>query len=355
MPVDRVVANLEKRLAKNSKDATAHYLLGRTYYAVFCGTDKKFLRFYGTPEDPQFSREQPSFYEFHELKPKHDSATISIARKAIHHLKAANSLGGGELGLYPLTLACVYEASQSIASFVQPGANRATFRQRALALYQRSFQAARNDKHETAQRPMTYEKWISVEAGEAVLRLDPNSNLKPAIKERLAQLEKLPNGPITPIIFSVSRYARLGELLDPLKRVQFDLDGTGAKQIVPWIKPDTALLVWLPDESKPITTGRQLFGSATWWLMPSNGFEALKLLDDNANGWIEGKELGALAMWQDANQDGKSAPREVKRLGQVGVTGLRTTWNSKDGESLVSADGLRLSNGQTLPTYDWVL
>lgn len=355
MPVERVITNLSKRLEQNPKDANAHYLLGRTYYSIYCGTDPRFLRFYGTPEDPHFPSAQPSFHEFHKLEPKRDSKTVNTVRKAIHHLKAANNLGGGELGLYPLTLACVYEASQRIASFVQPGATTAIFRQRALSFYQRSFLAARDDKHETAQRPMTYEKWISVEAGDAILRLDPKSSMKPAIQERLAQLAKLPGGPITPIIFSLTHDFGLAALLEPAKRVRFDLDGTGTKQTVQWVKPETAFLVWLPDASKPITSGRQLFGSATWWLMPTDGYAALSLLDDNQNEWIEGREMSGLAIWQDKNQDGKSSLAEIRRLPDAGIEGLRVRSTGKIGDSLVSASGLRLSNGQTLPTYDWVL
>jgi hypothetical protein len=167
-------------------------------------------------------------------------------------------------------------------------------------------------------------------------------------------MAKLPGGPITPIIFSLTRPAALKELLDPSRRVQFNLDGTAAPQQYSWVKPETAFLVWQPNPFRRIQSGRDLFSSATWWLMPAHGYAAMALLDDNQDGWLTGTELKCLAVWQDCNQNGIAEPSEVRPLAHVGVAGLKTTYSVGIGESYGSPFGLKMADGRVLSTYDWV-
>ena len=344
-PSQRILQNLKAKLAKNPESGEVHYMLGRTYYALFCAKDPRALRFYGTEKDPRFPNAHTSVWEFSDIPGKTDKASLTNIRSAIAHLMKANALGGGEPGLYALTLACAYEASRKIAGKVEDGATETEFVRRALIMYEKSYKASKDADYARGhpQQPMTWENWISVEAAEALLRLNPNHPLKADISAYKDALSKLPPGPITPLIFSLSGDKSLGELLDPSCFVRFDLDGTGSKQRYSWVKPDTAFLVWQPDPRVPIRSGRSLFGSATFWLMPKDAYAAMALLDDDSNGWLEGRELAGLAIWRDANQNGVAEPSEVVSLSKTPVVGLRTSFDGIIGESMVSARGLRLA------------
>jgi hypothetical protein len=101
----------------------------------------------------------------------------------------------------------------------------------------------------------------------------------------------------------------------------------------------TPLLVYDPEHTGQISSADQVFGNwtfggktkfaslnssnvptvATPW---SNGFEALGTLDFDNNGKVDGKELDALGLWFDNNQDGKSNKGEVLSAKDVGLKSL---------------------------------
>ena len=355
LPAGRVIKNLLARITKNEKDGEAEYLLGRTYYSLYCSRDPRVIALYGTESAPRFPRVHTSPWEFKGVIGK-DPVAISNMQSALKHLGIAVQLGGSEPGLHQLTLACAYEASAPVAAQLEPGGTSAAFKLRALKAYETSFTESRpKDKLRSyGQMPGTYESWISIEAAEGILRLDPKSRMSAEIKAHQQFMRQLPSGPITPLIFSIKGPRSLTTLLDPSRVVRFDLDGTGAPQRYSWVKSDTAFLVWQPVKGTRIRSGRQLFGSATWWLMPRNAYAAMSLLDDNADGWLSGAELRSLAVWMDANQNGVAEPSEVVSVDSVGISGLKTSYTGKIGESLVSVGGLRMTNGRVLPTYDWV-
>ncbi|MFZ4508866.1 MAG: hypothetical protein ACOYON_14340 [Fimbriimonas sp.] len=356
MPTSRIIRNLEARIAKDPNDAEARYLLGRTYFASFCASDPRVIRLYDTEANPHFPSNHTSVSDWQDLKPRTDAATLTNIRLAIKYLSSAVKAGGGEPGLYSLTLACAYEASAPVAKVVDRSATAETFRKLALGAHERAYAGAKAKDRTRGRRSQfgTWENWISVEAAEGVLRLNPRSPLKRDIEEHKGFLEKLPYAPITPIIFNLSRAASLGELLDPSRVVKFDLAGNWSTQFYRWVKPETSFLVWQPDPSQPIRSGRQLFGSATWYLMPGNGYAALSILDDNGDGWLKGAELKGLALWRDANQNGIAEQTEVVSIEWTPIRGLKTTFNRRQGLSYVSDAGLLLANGRSLPTYDWV-
>jgi len=356
LPAERVIKNLEARIRQNPKDARSEYMLGRVYYTLYCNNDSRAIQAYGTEANPKFPSEHTSPWNFKDRKPSISPAVNMHLSDAILHLKRAVKIGGGTPGLYSLTLACAYEAGIPDAQRVEKGASESSFRRQALDNYIRSFdQSKLADRSKPfAQRPLTYEKWISVEAAESILRLDPKTPLEAGITDHLVQMAKLPSGPITPIIFSLTGAKSLSELLDPSRRIRFNLNGTGAPQQYSWVTPDTAFLVWQPNPSRTIRSGRDLFGSATWWLMPAHGYAAMALLDDNQDGWLTGRELKGLAVWQDRNQNGIAEQSEVRQIARTGVTGLKTTYSVRIGESYESSFGLKMADGRLLPTYDWV-
>ena len=203
---------------------------------------------------------------------------------------------------------------------------------------------------------------ISYEAGSAFVRLWEAEETIPAdaqekitaIKANLATFEALPWGAITPIVFSLEDSPALSQLLAPTHIVPFDLDGDGRLEARPWVRPTTGFLVWDANGDGRITSGREMFGSVTWWMFFPNGYRAMDVLDDNRNGWLEAGELEGISVWFDRNSNGVSDAGEVVSLASLGITALATRATGHDGQSPMCASGLRLRDGRVLPTYDWI-
>ncbi len=206
----------------------------------------------------------------------------------------------------------------------------------------------------------TPQQLVSYEAGAAYLRLaqkDPviaDTNALAEVRASVATLESLPIT-VTPIIFSTQGHTSVLDLLDPNTHVPFDLDGTGRHMQWPWLKPTTGLLVWDPQNTGKIISGRQLFGTATWWLLFANGYAALDSLDDNRDGVLSGSELRGIGVWFDKNGNGCSDPGEVQPVTEFGVQAIRTRSTGSDHGMLINAQGIVLKNGTIVPTYDWVV
>ena len=203
---------------------------------------------------------------------------------------------------------------------------------------------------------------ISYEAGSAFIRLwNAEDNIPPEIQEKitgiqenLELLEALPPGAITPIIFSLQENSSLSELLASNLIIPFDMDGNGLIEKRPWVKPTTGFLVWDSDGDGRITSGRELFGSVTWWLFFPNGYRAMDVLDDNRDGFLANGELDGISVWFDRNSDGRSDIGEIVSLESLGITAIATRPNGLNGKSPMHTGGLKLKNGRTLPTYDWI-
>lgn len=365
VPTERLLKNLTDYTKANPKDADGFYALGRVQYAIYCATDPRTLPLYKETVPVRFPGLHPNPFDPKGKKLKDDPATCRLVADAVANLQKAISLDKGrEPGLYHLTLACVYEAAAPIAAKVQKQQGTilraeatSVWREMAIKEYLAAYDAAVTDdlKQKTRAMSGTWESWISVEAGDGVKRLAPNHPRSKEITARLAQINALPAAAITPLIFSLTEAKPLDNLLAPERVVGFDLYGTGTpKQRWSWVQPDTAFLVWQPDGKSPIRSGRQLFGSATWWMMFKDAYAALSALDNDGDGWLTGKELNGLAVWQDRNQNGKWDAGETTPLTTVGVVGLATQSTQTVGDSLANPAGLRMNDGRTLPTYDWV-
>jgi hypothetical protein len=163
-----------------------------------------------------------------------------------------------------------------------------------------------------------------------------------------------PSGVVTPIVLSLDGGKSLADLLAPDARVNFDLDATGTGQTWSWVKPETGLLVWDPQRTSKITSGRQLFGSVSWWMMFDHGYDALAALDDNRDGELRADELKGIAVWFDRNSNAISDPGEVTPLDQLGIAALSTRVTAHDGKSPMNGTGMTMTDGRVLPTWDWV-
>lgn len=203
---------------------------------------------------------------------------------------------------------------------------------------------------------------VSYEAGNAFIRLWELEDQIPSevqdriadIKANIAVLEALPMGGITPIIFSLQKNSSLTQLLAPQKIVDFDLDGDGVVEKRPWVKSSVGFLVWDGNGDGKITSGRELFGSVTWWLFFKDGYRAMDLLDDNRDGFLTGPELDGISVWFDRNSNGCSDVGEVVPVGNLEITKIATRPNSFEGKSPIHTAGIQFKDGRTLPTYDWI-
>ena len=160
--------------------------------------------------------------------------------------------------------------------------------------------------------------------------------------------------PVTPIIVPLAPNLSQRELTST-HPAKFDVDGLNRREFQPWPTAKAGWLVWDPKHTGKIASGLQLFGSVSFWLFWDNGYEALRALDDDHNGKLDGGEREGLAIWQDLNSDGISQKGEVKPLSDWGIVSI-SYQALKDAQGMwYSPNGVRFASGETRPTYDLIL
>ena len=92
-------------------------------------------------------------------------------------------------------------------------------------------------------------------------------------------------------------------------------------------------------------TGKHLFGDMG--SLFADGFVKLAIKDSDKNGYVNGSELGGLAIWVDANSNAKVDAGELHSLLSYGIVGLRTTPNK--GTFVSEA---QLADGSTMMVED---
>jgi len=86
----------------------------------------------------------------------------------------------------------------------------------------------------------------------------------------------------------------------------------------------------------------------------SPGYRALDMLDDDRDGFLAVGELKGISVWFDRNSYGRSDSGEVVSLESLGIMAVGTRSTGCDGKSPMHASGIRLRDGRTLPSYDWI-
>jgi len=233
------------------------------------------------------------------------------------------------------------------------------WRDLALAAYRRALEVSREADLKGEEDMMGGTFTISREAGNAILRLIDNSiEVDSASKERksIEELFKRLDSRgqfVTPVIFPISRNARLAELFPDGRTSGFDVAGDGVARRWPWPSAETGFLVWQPDPSVPVTSGRQLFGSRTWWIFWRDGYEPMRMLDDDGDGRLAGAELDGVGVWRDADRDGVCGPAEVRSASEFGVAWIAVASNREEDGVPANDRGIGFVDGATRPTYDW--
>ena len=371
VPTDRLITNINAYLKENPKDAQGHYLLARVHYMAFVnrldhvrsndpGSAEKLPRLtdprqYGKAKGEKIDEEQ----------------AVSHAIKAIDSFNQALRLDKDN-ALYHLGLAGLYEQAIPNANEMvpQPEVDNEDFpspkEQFITAALKHNLAAYKLDREAALAKEDIFLPFypVAYEAGKAYLRLMEAHKLKPEsdkivaqIKADLKAIDSKPKA-ITPIVFRVEGKAptALDQLIAENTVVNFDLDADGVAERRPWVNPDTAILVWDPDNTGKITNGEQLFGNMTFRMLFSDGYRAMDSLDDNRDGELTGEELKGLALWHDRNSNGVSDKGEVTPIAKTNVRAIATTQTDKvNGLHPMNDIGLILDDGTTRPTWDWVI
>jgi hypothetical protein len=157
---------------------------------------------------------------------------------------------------------------------------------------------------------------------------------------------------VTPIVVPM-RDVAFSRMVDEGSPIAFDFAGTGDRRAQGWLTPDAAWLVWDPEWRGEVRSGFDMIGQRTWSVFWSDGFEALRALDDNRDGQLTGGELGGLSLWRDENRNGVSDPGEVIPVIVHGISALGVRGEPARPGLITAPDGVRFENGQTRPLYDW--
>lgn len=376
-PVARLLKNVSEYVKRNPRDPGGYYTLGRVHYYTFAAPARQTMpvtRF--SPDDSNASLpgaapfgnpgKIPDEARKGEGKPLSPAEKKSHIQAAIANLRQAIALeqrGGTPAevtrkGLSELTLACVYEEGKANAT--------KSWREEAIRYYRLAYERSRQDELSRPTAPIFgIETLISNEAANSYLRLVKQRGVLPSEKTKVAEVEKAaqriahlpPSNAVTPIVFSLARTQSLSSLVAPQPSgMAFDLDGSArpGQRYSAWPRSTTGILVWDPAHTGRITSGRQLFGNATWWMFWQNGYRALQSLDDNADGWLTGNELQSLGVWTDANSSGKCDRGKVRTVSKTGIVGVNVRETRRIRNGWTTEAGIRSRNGDVLPTYDWI-
>lgn len=411
-PVERLITNTSAFIKENPENAHGYYTLGRIHYLAFVNKtglvgafERKTppeiapdwllgnfayharqqhamkltlqeLGYSSTSDIPQ--EERPAFWNALRKKQKqleeegweyeklNYQQLVNHAASAVRNFRKAIELDPKN-GLYQLGFAGLLEQYvrflREIKMDKMPEEFRSIILNKAKDIYYTAYNLSIKADLKHKRLPIAgLRSLVGYEAGKAYVRLSEADTSTPEdeqkklakVKKDLQKLKGLRHGAITPIIFSLEKHCSLSDLLAPDLRVPFDLDGDGDVEICPWVKPTTGILVWDPDGKGAITSGRQLFGSVSWWLFFADGYHALDALDDNRDGKLSGPELKGISVWFDRDCDGKSDPGEVLPIERLPIVSIATKSTDKDGICPMNKSGLTLMDGRTFRTYDWI-
>lgn len=381
VPTDRLVTNIEAYIKENPDDPQGYYMLARVHYIGFAQQSSKIMA-----NDPGSAEKLPNLADPRAMghRPEGDDkldkpALFRHARASILNFQKALEMSPDN-ALYHLGYAGILEQSRDYAEFIgkldtlepigdddadeegNPPDVAMEYLRASQAQYLAAYKAGREETLKTDSVFLPFYP-VAYEAGQAYLRLvashdnlfAENDELVAQIKQDIARIDELPKA-ITPVILRITGDAprKLDELLAADTIVNFDLDADGVAERRPWVKADTALLCWDPDNTGKITSGEQLFGNMTFFMLFTDGYRALDTLDDNRDGQLTGDELKGLALWTDANSNGVSDEGEVTPIAQTPIKSLATKMTGKEDHHPLAQHGVTLDDGTTRTTWDWI-
>lgn len=350
VPVERLVANLERKAAAEPASAMHQINLGRLHgmaYALKTEEAAVVVRPGSKePGEEAWYGYEPKLIPYsNRPAPSAESAAAAKAHlaKAIAHYEQALALEPDSL-LARLGYGWMLEQSGE--------------KKKAIEHYRLVIERAWKTEQEKRVR-LPGQNFFTREAIDYLIPLlDPAADAVEIRELRLRQelLDRMPRA-ITPIAIPLRDGISPETVHDVSAHVRFDADGSGIRRTWSWIATDAGWLVYDGDGAASITSALQLFGNVSFWLFWENGYDALSALDDNGDGDITGRETQHLAIWNDRNRNGISERHEVAALPSHGIAGLSCRFEPGDGVrfAAVSIDGVRLADGRTRPSYDVIL
>lgn len=343
-PVEPLLAKYRKLVQKNPRDWQSWYVLGRVHSMAYAtGEEKVAVR-----KDEQGAAIFPGFASIR--VPYEANAPMSPARR--DHLNRSISAYARAAELQPknalvlLGLGWMHEmaAKDSAASF---------HRQCALKAYRSVVRLRLDAEQGLRSYGIEADSRLALEAAEGIIRLLVSRDSKEAVAMAnvAKRLKAIPQA-ISPIVVPLNGETTLSQLLSGAK-TRFDVAGDGVVREWEWVGPTTGILCWDPRGTGEITSGRQLFGHATWWLFFQDGYQALASLDADGDGRLQGGELRGICVWQDLNTNGVSDPGEVRSLAAHGITGLGVVGEDSGG-LMWAREGVTFADGRFAPSFDWV-
>jgi hypothetical protein len=347
VPIDRLVANLERELEANPANVQTLINLARLHAMAFALKTDEFPAAQIKPDQAEVPAFPPGSSQVPSLvrpapSPEHAARAARHLKGAIRYYEAALKLSADNL---TARLGHGWTLQQS-------GDTQGAVREYRLVVEQAWPGEQKIKALMPSQRLFTPEA-----AGYLIPLLDKNRNAAEIsdLRAKQADLEARPRA-ITPVAIPLTDGVPEHRITDRLARVRFDADGSSPRDWT-WITPDAGWLVYDPDGRGTITSSLQWFGDVTFWLFWSNGYEPMRALDDNADGELSGAELKHLAIWHDRNRNGISEAGEVRPLAAHGIVALSCDSLPGDGTrfAAISPRGARFTDGTTRPTYDVIL
>ncbi len=382
VPIERLVADLERQATSGTNRVLYTYWLARVHslaYAIQAETleasKKDFVPRVGLP-DSDLGRPTevtiPASAEARATAQAHLTNAVHQYENAIRLLRKERENERHRWIVLPLHLGYAWSLEQCGERERALDAYRGTL---AIAweievvgefiwkdwLSQRweDIKAKRNPIHAHRKQRIDARPCFTDESFRCLFRLlDPVKDKKEIaeLKAQEAELKSIPRSFwISPILVPLAPDCEFGDLVDPDARVQFNLDGLYPDRQWGWITPKAAWLVYDHTGRGEITSGRQLFGNFTFWIFWENGYQALRALDDNDDGFLEGTELTGLSLWHDANSNGQSEPGEVKPLAAWGIEAVSVGSRAHPQGFPWNPEGVRFHDGEQRPTYDWIV
>ena|GEM_PF-328494 len=378
VPVNRLIQNLEKLVAKEPKNSQLRFNLARVHamaFALKLPPKQKVEAVKGNGSDGAWFGYNPLDVPFVAVT-SNNPAAMKAARE---HLSQAIRIYKETLLLDPSNDIARLGLAWCLDQFGDKAQAIAGYRSivaegwaREQALREKQADLQKNERQSVDGVKRTFSAGLRDEAlgdwgdrvpREAAVYLIP---LLDGEKDR-DEIQKLHDGIdrtytslrfVTPIAIPLHDGAGLSDLVNKNARVIFDADGSGIQRRWTWITPNAGWLVHAPHGSRPISSALQMFGNVTFWLFWENGYQALQALDDNGDAILNGRELEDLAIWQDSNSNGKAESGEVRPLAEWGIVSLsyehKTMQDNLDCAAY-STYGVMLADGRTRPTYDVLL
>lgn len=353
VPVDRVLANIERELAEKPRDVELLVNLARVH-AMAYASKKQTVPIAGEPmAKPPFTTRLwlgygvPAHRQF-EVERAQDAQAEAIARD---HLKQAIQRYREALAIAPRHDVAAIGLGWALAQTGdRPGAVAAL-----RAVVDRSWPI-----DEKGAPVMHGHRSLTEEAAAYLVPLlDPakDSAEIDALRQRVRTLSRQMR-PITPIAVPLESNLSALDIVDERANVLFDADGSGIAKRWTWIRPNAAWLVFDRFDNRWVTSALQFFGSVTFWLFWDNGYRALRALDDNGDAEISGRELVGLSLWHDRNSNGVSERGEVRPVGEWRIAAISCLYEhdaAHPDEIAYSPRGVTLRDGSVRPTFDVLL